>query len=70
MTQLIVTVEDVSLLSELKRAIKMLRGVEKISVKRTESTLVNRTTLKAIEEVKTGKTIKCKDFADYLESVK
>lgn len=31
MTQLIVNIEDVSLLSELKRAIMMLRGVVSIS---------------------------------------
>ncbi|MCM1313389.1 MAG: hypothetical protein NC206_10095 [Bacteroides sp.] len=32
--QLIVTVEDASIINELKRAIKMMRGVSKISVVR------------------------------------
>ena len=35
MTQLIVNVEDISLLGELKHAIMMLRGVVSITEKRT-----------------------------------
>ena len=37
MAQLIVTVEDASLLSDLKRAIKMLRGVTNISERKSDS---------------------------------
>lgn len=67
MTQLIVDVEDISLLGELKRAIMMLRGVGSIT-ERTDMTIVpNDTTLLAMEEVKTGKTIKCSSFEEYLE---
>ena len=69
MTQLIVNIEDVNLLSELKRAIGMLRGVGTISVKRQAQT-VNDTTLLAMEEAKAGKTVKCKTFEEYLELVK
>ena len=65
MTQLIVNIEDVSLLSELKRAIMMLRGVVSISEKKN----VNETTLKAMEEAKNGNTIKCSSFEGYLETV-
>ena len=61
MTQLIVNIEDVSLLSELKRAIMMLRGVVSISEKEN----VNETTLKAMEEAKNGNTIKCSSFEEY-----
>ena len=53
MTQLIVNVEDVSLLAELKRAITMLRGVGSI-VERTDEAVPNKTTLKAMNEAKSG----------------
>ena len=66
MTQLIVNIEDVSMLSDLKRAIMMLRGVVSISEKEN----VNETTLKAIEEAKNGNTIKCSSFEEYLNCVK
>lgn len=36
--QLIVTVDDASIINDLKRAIKMMRGVSKISVKRAKKT--------------------------------
>lgn len=69
MTQLIVTVEDMNLLPELKRAIKMLRGVKDIT-ERKEENVLNEKTEQAIAELKEGKTIKCKDFEDYLKKVK
>lgn len=65
MTQLIVNIEDVSLLSELKRAIMMLRGVVSISEKEN----VNESTQKAMEEAKNGNTIKCSSFEEYLKLV-
>jgi hypothetical protein len=49
--QLIVTVEDASLINDLKRAIKMMRGVSKISVKRTKKTGMDL----AREDVKAGR---------------
>jgi len=69
MTQLIVTIEDVSLLPDLKKAIKMLRGVSTISVKKSENK-INTTTLRAIQDAKEGRTIKCESFEEYLEKVK
>ena len=69
MTQLIVTIEDASLLPDLKKAIKMLRGVGNISVKKAAGPL-NETTLRAIRDVKEGRTIKCKSFEEYMETVK
>ncbi|MCM1109245.1 MAG: hypothetical protein NC388_09410 [Clostridium sp.] len=36
--QLIVTVEDASVINDLKRAIKMMRGVSKITVKKPKKT--------------------------------
>lgn len=69
MAQLIVTVEDASLLPDLKKAIKMLRGVGNISVKKAEASL-SETTLRAMRDVKEGRTVKCKSFEEYLEKVK
>jgi len=66
---LIVTIEDVSLLPDLKKAIKMLRGVSTISVKKSENK-INTTTLRAIQDAKEGRTIKCESFEEYLEKVK
>lgn len=54
MTQLIVTIEDASLLPDLKKA----------------DTSLNETTLRAMRDVKEGRTIKCKSFEEYLEKVK
>ena len=69
MAQLIVTVDDLELLSDLKRAIKMLRGVKDITVQKTVD-VPNKTTQRAIEELKEGKTIKCRSFEEYLAKVK
>ena len=69
MPQLIVTIEDASLLPDLKKAIKMLRGVGNISVKKAETPL-NENTLRAMRDVKEGHTIKCKSVEEYLEKVK
>ena len=69
MTQLIVNVEDVSLLGELKRAIMMLRGVGSIMEKTELTTVPNETTLRAMEEAKAGNTIKCSNFEEYLKVV-
>ena len=69
MTELIVTVEDLKLLSDLKRAIKMLRGVKDITVRETVD-MPNDMTQRAIEELKEGKTIKCRSFEEYLKKVK
>ncbi|GAB6869039.1 MAG: hypothetical protein Q4F50_10795 [Bacteroides sp.] len=69
MTQLIVTVEDASLLSDLKKAIRLLRGVGGISVKKEKITPEERTK-RAMRDAKEGRTIKCESFQDYLEKVK
>lgn len=70
MTQIIVNVEDVSLLADLKRAIMMLRGVSSITEKTDVTNDSYETTLRAMEEAKTGKTIKCSSFEEYLKAVK
>lgn len=68
MTQLIVSLEDNSMLSEIKRAILMLRGVT--SVRDTQPTeIVNPNTLKALNELENGETVVCEDFNEYLKLV-
>ena len=69
MTQLIVNVEDISLLAELKHAIMMLRGVSSITEKDELTIASNETTLRAMEEAKAGKTIKFSSFEEYLKVV-
>ena len=69
MTQLIVNIEDASLLAELKRAIMLLRGVSSITEWTDTTNVFNETTLNAMNEAKSGDTIKCRSFEDYLKLV-
>lgn len=72
MTQLIVSIEDVRLLPEIKKAIALLRGVGSITESATEgiSKEAKDVTLRAMRDAKEGRTIKCENFEDYLEKVK
>ena len=72
MTQLIVSIEDVRLLPEIKKAIALLRGVGSITESTTEgiSKEAKDVTLRAMRDAKEGRTIKCENFEDYLEKVK
>ena len=65
MTQLIVNIEDVSLLAELKRAIMLLRGVSSITECPDTANGCIETTLNAMNDAKSGDTIKCRSFEDY-----
>lgn len=68
MTQLIVSIEDASVLADIKKAIRLLRGVA--SVKECKSKIhPNKTTIQAIEDAANGRTIKCGDFNGYLKLV-
>lgn len=68
MAQLIVSLEDNSLTGDIKKAIKMLRGV--VSVKECDvNELPNDTTVAAIDELESGNTIVCEDFESYLKLV-
>ena len=69
MTQLIVNIEDTSLLAELKRAIMLLRGVGSITERTDTTNAFNETTMNAMNDAKTGDTIKCRSFEDYLKLV-
>lgn len=68
MTQLVVEIEDPSVVANIKKAISMLRGVSKVHVKK--NVVPNAQTRQAIHEIETGDTIKCSSFEDYLDKVK
>lgn len=68
MTQLIVSLEDTSMLSEIKQAIRRLKGVVSVNVKQTEER-PNDTTVRAISEMEHGQTMVCEDFEAYLKLV-
>ena len=69
MTQIIVNIEDASLLNDIKRAIAMLRGVVSIVENKNAALDSNNTTIEAINDAKDGNTIKCNSFEDYLHLV-
>jgi hypothetical protein len=70
MTQLMITIEDPGLVPDIKKALKLLRGVKSISVYKSDTKTVNKKTLRAIQDAREGKTIRCDSFDDYLEKVK
>lgn len=67
MPQLVINVENESVVPSLKKAISMLRGVSKVTVCKSEAHLK---TLRAIDQMEKGETIKCSSFEDYLKKVK
>lgn len=68
MTQLIVSIEDVSLLGDIRKAIKLLRGVASVQVSDVAG-VSNEATLRAMHEVETGQTVVCDSMEDYLRLV-
>jgi hypothetical protein len=68
MTQLILNIEDASLLTQIKKACSLLRGVGEIAVRKDEA-VPNKTTQKAMAAAKKGETIKCGSFEEYLKCV-
>lgn len=66
MTQLTVSIENPDMLRDIKKAIKMIRGV--VSVKAVKYK-PNPTTIAAIEEARAGKGVYCGSFEDYKRMV-
>ena len=66
MTQMILTLDDNAMIPELKAALKMLRGIVSVKVKKDTP---NAATIKAIKEAENGNTIKCANFEEYLKAV-
>ncbi len=70
MTQLIVSVDDVATLRDVKKAISLLRGVTAVKVSRKSEDRPNAATLKAMQEAESGDTIKCSGMDEYLRLVR
>ncbi|MCM1310727.1 MAG: hypothetical protein NC301_06855 [Bacteroides sp.] len=64
MTQLTVSIESPDMLRDVKKAISMIRGVISVKSIKTKSKS-NSTTVAAIEEARSGKTIHCGSFENY-----
>ncbi len=70
MAQLVVSVDDISLLRNIQNAISLLRGVSEVKLATDDSEILNETTVKAIEASRRGELTYCSDFDDYLAKVK
>ncbi len=68
MTQLILNIEDASMLSQIKKACSLLRGVNSVKVVKDEA-IPNRKTRIAMDAAKKGNTIKCGSWDEYLKLV-
>ncbi len=70
MAQLVVSVDDISLLRNIQNAISLLRGVSEVKLATDESEVLNEKTVEAIEASRRGELIYCSDFDDYLAKVR
>ena len=66
MTQLTVSVEDVSMLDQIRQAISMLRGVSSVSLKRQRKTGMDR----AIDDIKNGRVYEADSVEDLIKQCK
>ena len=65
MTQLTVSIEDVSMLDQIKQAISMLRGVKSVTLKRRRKTSMDR----AIEDIEQGRVYKYDSLDDLIKEI-
>ena len=63
MTQLTVSVEDVSMLDQIRQAISMLRGVTSVTLKRQTKTGMDR----AIDDIKNGRVYEADSVEDLIK---
>lgn len=72
MTQLIVSLEDNSMLGDIKKAIKLLRGVTSVKTYgvSNKKSKINAETEEAINELESGRGIVCDDMDSYLRLVR
>ena len=66
MTQLTVSVEDVSMLDQIRQAISLLRGVASVSLKQPTKTSMDR----AIEDIKQGRVFEASSVEDLISQCK
>ena len=65
MTELTVSVEDVSMLDQIKQAISLLRGVSSVTLKRHRKTSMDR----AIEDIEQGRVYKYDSLDDLIKEI-
>ncbi|MBQ0142063.1 MAG: hypothetical protein KBT06_04565 [Prevotellaceae bacterium] len=63
-TSILVNIEDISMLKEIKQAISMIKGV--VSVEKSEAT---KSYERSCADVKAGRIIKCKDKEDFFNKL-
>ena len=66
MTQLTVSVEDVSMLDQIRQAISMLRGVTSVTLKQQAKTGMDR----AIDDIKNGRVFEADSVEDLIKQCK
>ena len=66
MTQLTVSVEDVSMLDQIRQAISMLRGVASVTLKRQSKTGMDR----AMDDIKNGRVYEASSVEDLINQCK
>ena len=66
MTQLTVSVEDVSMLDQIRQAISMLRGVTSVTLKQQAKTGMDR----AIDDIKNGRIYEADSVEDLIKQCK
>ena len=65
MTQLTVSIEDVSMLDQIKQAISLIRGVSSVTLKRRRKTSMDR----AIEDIEQGRVYKYDSLDDLIKEI-
>lgn len=66
MTQLTVSIEDVSMLEQIRQAIGLLRGVKNVTLKRYHKTGMER----ALDDVKAGRIYEASSVDDLIRQCK
>ena len=66
MTQLTVSIEDVSMLEQIKQAISMLRGVVSVTQKRQPKTGMER----AVDDIRQGRVYEASSVEDLINQCK
>ena len=66
MTQLTVSIEDVSMLDQIKQAISMLRGVASVTTKRQPKTGMER----AVDDIQQGRVYEASSVEDLINRCK
>ena len=64
MTQLTVSIEDVSMLDQIKQAISLIRGVSSVTLKRRKTSMD-----RAIEDIEQGRVYKYDSLDDLIKEI-